>query len=116
MPFGFIRERVNRSALRSLKRRGSRIDRFKLTSRPRIRALLLENERIARAVRAHSREKEISEGETWKTVEAYIDEIVPFFSILAYYRFGYFVSRTLLNALRNLEAVFDAYRVTPGAG
>ena len=104
MAFGFIRDRINRSALRSLKKRGSRIDRFKLTSRLRIRALLLENEQIARAVKAHSKEKEIPDAETWKTVEAYIDEIVPFFSILAYYRFGYFVSRTLLNALYKVSA------------
>src|SRR6476620_404342 len=104
MAFGFIRDRINRSALRSLTRRGSRIDRFKLTSRPRIRALLLENEQIARAVRKHSKEKDIPEAETWKTVESYIDEIVPFFSILAYYRFGYFVSRTLLNSLYKVSA------------
>jgi glycerol-3-phosphate O-acyltransferase len=101
---GFIRDRINRSALRSLKRRGSRVDRFKLTSRPRIRALLLQNEQIARAVKVHAKEKEISEAVTWRTVEAYVDEIVPFFSILAYYRFGYFVSRTLLNTLYKVSA------------
>jgi glycerol-3-phosphate O-acyltransferase len=104
MAFGFIRDRINRSALRSLKKRGSRIDRFKLTSRSRVRALLLDNEQIARAVRTHAKEKQISEAQTWKTVESYIDEIVPFFSILAYYRFGYLVSRTMLNALYKVSA------------
>lgn len=104
MAFGFIRARINRSALRSLRKRGSRIDRYKLTSRPIIRALLLENEAIARAVRVHAKENGITEAETWKKVEAYIDEIVPFFSILAYYRFGYFVSRALLNTLYKVSA------------
>lgn len=100
----FLRDRINRSALRSLKKRGSRIDRFKLTSRPRIRAVLMENEVIARAVKTHARENDVSESDTWKKVESYIDEIVPFFSILAYYRFGYFVSRALLNTLYKVTA------------
>lgn len=104
MAFGFIRDRINRSALRSLKKRGSRIDRFKLTSRSGIRALLLENDQIARGVRTHAKEKQISEAQAWRTVESYIDEIVPFFSILAYYRFGYLVSRTMLNALYKVSA------------
>src|SRR3954465_1573422 len=99
MIFGLLRDRINRSALRSLRKRGSRIDRFKLTSRHRIRAVLLENQTIARAVRAHAKETGISEAAAWKKVESYIDEIVPFFSILAYYRFGFLVSRALLNTL-----------------
>jgi len=104
MAFGFLRNQINRSALRSLRKRGSRIDRFKLTSRPRIRAVLLENEAIARAVHAHAKENEITEAQTWQKAESYIDEIVPFFSILAYYRFGYLVSRTLLNTLYKVSA------------
>jgi glycerol-3-phosphate O-acyltransferase len=99
MAAGFLRDRINRSALRSLKKRGSRIDRFKLTSRPRIRAVLMENAAIARAVKAHAKENEIAEQDVWRKVGVYIDEIVPFFNILAYYRFGYFASKTLLNAL-----------------
>lgn len=104
MAFGFLRDRINRSALRSLKKRGSRIDRFKLTSRPRIRAVLLENEVIGRAVHSHARDNGVSEAEAWKLVETYIDEIVPFFSILAYYRFGYIVSRAILNTLYKVSA------------
>ncbi len=96
---GFVREWINRSALRSLRKRGSRIDRFKLTSRPRIRAVLMENASIARAVKIHAKENEVPEDQVWRKVASYIDEIVPFFNILAYYRFGYLASRTLLNAL-----------------
>ncbi len=99
MAAGFLRNRINRSALRSLKKRGSRIDRFKLTSRPRIRAELMENPAIARAVKAHAKENEVAEQDVWRKVVGYIDEIVPFFNILAYYRFGYLASKTLLNAL-----------------
>jgi glycerol-3-phosphate O-acyltransferase len=96
---GFFRGRINRSALRSLKKRGSRVDRFKLTSRARIRAVLTENEAIAAAVKAHAKENEVTEKEVWPKVGTYIDEIVPFFNILAYYRYGYFASRVLLNTL-----------------
>ena len=92
----FLRQRINRSALRSVKKRGSRLDRFKLTERSRIRELLLANPDIARAVDAHANANGLAKAKVWKLVSAYIDEIVPFFNILAYYRFGYFTSRSLL--------------------
>src|SRR5688572_19350358 len=104
MAFDFLRRRVNRSALRSLKQRGSHVDRFKLTSRRRIRETLLADEEIARAVAAHAKENELDSAAVWKKVDAYIDEIVPFFNILAYYRFGYFVSHTLLHMLYKVSA------------
>ena len=92
-----IRRAINRSALRSVRRRGGRIDRFKLTRKSYVAATLLADPAIADAVRAHAAEHGVTEAEAWRRVEGYIDEIVPFFNILAYYRFGYVVSRTLLN-------------------
>ncbi|MBA2708511.1 MAG: 1-acyl-sn-glycerol-3-phosphate acyltransferase [Gemmatimonadaceae bacterium] len=100
----FLRGRLNRSALRSLRKRGARLDRFKLTEKPRIRAALLADDDIAAAVRSHAKESGLDEATAYRRVEGYIDEIVPFFNILAYYRFGYFVSRTLLGALYKVSA------------
>src|SRR5215213_1559895 len=104
MAFDVIRKRLNRSALRSLRERGSHLDRFKLTSRKRIRETLMSDPEIAKAVVLHARENSIDEAQVWKTVGRYVDEIVPFFNILAYYRFGYFVSRTLLNMFYKVSA------------
>ncbi|HVF39710.1 MAG TPA: 1-acyl-sn-glycerol-3-phosphate acyltransferase [Gemmatimonadaceae bacterium] len=100
----FIRKRLNRSALRSVRKRGARLDRFKLTGKSRIRATLLEDRAIAAAVSRHARDNQLDESAVWKRVDDYIDEIVPFFNILAYYRLGYFVSRGLLSALYKVSA------------
>ena len=104
MAFDFIRKRVNQSALRSLKLRGSRVQRFKLTSKKSIRDTLLADGEIARAAAAHARDNDVDPAVAWRKVEQYVDEIVPFFNILAYYRFGYFVSRVLLHMFYKVSA------------
>ena len=97
MAFQFLSGRLNRSALRTLRARGARLDRFKLTAKGRITSTLLGDPEIAKAVSLHAREQGTTIDAAWRTARQYIDEIVPFFNILAYYRFGYFVSRGLLN-------------------
>ena len=104
MAFDFIRKRVNQSALRSLKLRGSRLPRFKLTSKKSIRQTLLADEEIAKAVAAHAKDHGVDPALAWRKVDQYVDEIVPFFNILAYYRFGYFISRVLLNMFYKVSA------------
>jgi hypothetical protein len=56
MALDFITKRINRSALRSVRERGSRVERFKLTSRKSIRETLLADEEIAKAVAYHVHE------------------------------------------------------------
>ena len=104
MALDFLRGKMNRSAIRSVRKRGARIDRFKLTRKSRIREALLADPDIAKAVKVHSRETGLEIDAVWAKVDQYIDEIVPFFSILAYYRFGYFVSRALLNMFYKVSA------------
>ena len=100
----FLSERINRSALRSIRKRGSRVDRFKLAERSRVRATLLDSPDIARAVETHAAAHGLSREKVWKLVRRYIDEIVPFFNILAYYRFGYLSSRAVLNTFYKVSA------------
>ena len=99
-----ISRRINRSALRSVKKRGSRVDRFKLVERSRVRELLLANSEVAHAVDVHAAAHGLSQGKVWRLARGYVDEIVPFFNILAYYRFGYLSSRTLLNVFYKVSA------------
>ena len=103
-PFDPLRRWMNRSALRSIRKRGSRVDRFKLAEKSRVREALLANPRIARAVEAHSAAHGLSTEKVWRLVRRYIDEIIPFFNILAYYRFGYLSSRAVLNMLYKVSA------------
>ena len=99
-----IRNRFNRTALRAVHRSGSRVDRFKLTKKPFIRETLLADEAIAAAVKEYAAENSVDEATAWKRVEDYIDEIVPFFNILTYYKIGLVVSRVLLNFFYKISA------------
>ncbi len=102
----FVKLRATRIALRALHRSGSRIDRFKLTKKSFIRQTLLADEMIAQAVKEHAAEHSIDEAKAWRRVEEYIDEIVPFFNILTYYKIGIVVSRLLLNFFYKVSAEY----------
>ena len=109
-----VRLGATRIALRALHRSRSRIDRFKLTKKPFIRETLLADEAIAQAVREHAAENSMDEGKAWSRVEVYIDEIVPFFNILTYYKIGLVISRVLLNFFYKVSAEY-AGRPSQGA-
>src|SRR5687767_15411506 len=90
-------EYANRSRRRALVRHRARVDRFKLASRAHVRAQLLDDPAIADAVREHVAETGSTEHDGWKRVHGYIDEIVPFFNVIAYFQIGLRVSRAVLN-------------------
>ncbi|HVS60250.1 MAG TPA: 1-acyl-sn-glycerol-3-phosphate acyltransferase [Gemmatimonadaceae bacterium] len=106
MTTGGLQRRANRIALRAFRRSHSRIDRFKLTKKSFIRETLLADEAIAQAVKEHATEHSVADVVAWKRVEDYIDEIVPFFNILTYYKIGLVVSRVLLNFFYKVSAEF----------
>ncbi|MDQ6770706.1 MAG: 1-acyl-sn-glycerol-3-phosphate acyltransferase [Gemmatimonadota bacterium] len=101
-----VRARASRIAIRALHRSHSRLDRFKLTKKAFVRGTLLADDEIAAAVRDHAAEHSIDEAAAWRRVEAYIDEIVPFFNILTYYRIGLVVSKSLLNFFYKISAEY----------
>ena len=77
----------------------ARIERYKHAGKPRIRAALLADPEVAAAVAVHAAETGDNVEAAWAKVRAYVDEIVPSFNLLAYYRLGYGVSRLLLPLL-----------------
>src|SRR5712691_4400249 len=86
--------------LRAVRRRfPARIDRYKHAGRPRIRAALLADPEVAAAVAAHVGATGETVDATWARVRVYVDEIVPSFNLLAYYRLGYGLARLLLPLL-----------------
>ena len=86
--------------LRAVRRRfPARIDRYKHAGRARIRATLLADPEVGAAVAAHVGATGETVEAAWSRVQAYVDEIVPSFNLLAYYRLGYGVARLLLPLL-----------------
>src|SRR4051794_6510148 len=104
---GPIRRYLDRMALRAVHRSGHRVDRYKLARRAYVRAELLVDPAISDAVRQHALEKEIAEAEAWQTVDDYIDEIVPFFNIIAYYHLGYRAAGWLLNLFYMVSVEYE---------
>ena len=88
---------ARRSGRRALLQFRARIDRFKLASRKAVRERLITDPEIAASVRAHAEHADESEAAAWRRVDAYIDEIVPFFNVVAYYRIGYRAAKRILS-------------------
>ncbi|HYW33056.1 MAG TPA: 1-acyl-sn-glycerol-3-phosphate acyltransferase [Gemmatimonas sp.] len=82
-------------------------DLFKLARKSVVVEQVLAELAVADAVAAHVALTSASEAETWTLVRAYLDEMVPFFNILAYYRLGSVVSRILLGAFYKVSVEYE---------
>ena len=102
-----VRRNAARNALRAVHRTRARVARFKLAKKAIVREMLLADPAVAAAVQSHAEENGVSERQVWTQVEVYIDEIVPFFNILTYYRIGLVVSRLLLNFFYKVSAEYS---------
>ncbi len=87
---------------------GEKIHPFKLTHRDTIRRELLADPQVGEAVRTHFATSGESEAQAWAKVREYLDEIVPSFSLLAYYRLGYGLARALIQALYKVSIGYAA--------
>ena len=105
--FGPIRNYFDRLALRAVHRSGARVDRYKLARRSFVRDQLLNDGVIRDAVARHAAEHGIVEVEAWDIVDRYIDEIVPFFNIIAYYQLGYRAAGWLLNLFYKVSVEYE---------
>jgi glycerol-3-phosphate O-acyltransferase len=88
---------LRRSSRRARHEFGGRVDSFKFASRKSVHERLLNDPVIASAVRAHARSNQLDEELVWKRVDDYIHEIVPFFSVVAYFQLGYRLAEWVLN-------------------
>ena len=71
-----------------------------------VKETLLADDTIAAAVKEHAAEYSMEEAAVWRRVESYIDEIVPFFNILTYYKVGLAVSKALLGFFYKVSAEY----------
>jgi glycerol-3-phosphate O-acyltransferase len=100
-----VRRWSNRAAVEAVRRLRARVDRYQRVSRRTIRAQLLEDPVVQHAMAEHAREQGTSERDCRARVERYLEEIVPHFNLLSYYRVGYNVARVLLHLLYRVSAV-----------
>lgn len=73
----------------------ARLDRYKLTESKRVKAELRVDPAIAGAIAAHVIESGEPRAVVERRVDRYIEEIVPFFNVLSYYKLGYNLSKLL---------------------
>lgn len=83
------------------------IARFKLTRKRYVIDQVLADPAVHKAVEAHAAEHGTSVEATWTRVRGYLDEIVPFFNILAYYRLGYGISQALLGVFYKVSVEYE---------
>jgi hypothetical protein len=110
---------ARRSGRRALLQFRARIDRFKLAGRKAVRQRLIADDEIAKSVRVHAALVGEAEAATWRRVDAYIHEIVPFFNVVAYYRIGYRAAKHVLNLFYKVAVEHEdegAVRRLPRAG
>lgn len=101
-----LRARLKRWAQHVLLEFRARTDRYKLVERDRIREALFRDPRVEEAIREHATLHGVAEQQVRARVNHYVDEIVPFFNVLSYYKLGYNLSRLLINLLYKASIEF----------
>ncbi len=105
----FVKEkivrRVSRSAIRYVRDNRIKLDRFKFMHKFIIKKELMNDGDIHEAILEHSRERGIRIEDAEDRVEEYIEEIVPFFNLLSYYKIGWWIANSFLNFI--YEVVID---------
>ncbi len=103
-------ELLRKSSLKTIRRFRVRLERFKLTRKKYIKFQLLKEKEVWEAMDKYAEEKKITHEEALERVESYIDEIVPFFNVLSYYKFGYGLAHFLLNLIYNVVISREGFR------
>ena len=93
------RNRLRSSARASVLRFRTRLARYHLQQRRRVKETLLEDPVVGAAVQQHAREGGLPESQAWRLVARYIDEIVPHLNVLTYYKIGYNTAKVLIHLL-----------------
>ncbi len=101
----FFKRRFMRSVTGFLRKHQVRFDQYKLTNKLIIKDQLLHNREVNQQILEKSQKEDLPFEEAREQAEEYIDEIVPAFNLLSYYKFGYAIANLLLKFL--YEVVID---------
>jgi len=102
-----LRNRLRAWGRRTVRDFQSRIARYKLVSRRAVHDELILDPVVIAAMRAYMKEHKLSELETRVRVEHYIDEILPFFNVLSYYKIGYNLAKLTLRMLYKVSIEYE---------
>ncbi len=91
--------RMQRSASGYLARHRVHLDRFKFVQKHYIREALMNDRVLAEFMLEQSRADGTPIEELRHRTETYIEEIVPFFNLVSYYKLGFGIARPLMGAL-----------------
>ena len=100
-----LKGRFNKSVKDFIEKNRIRLDNYKFMHKVVVKHELLNDAEIHEAIIAHAREKDLRITQVEEQVEEYIDEIVPAFNLLSYYKIGYWVANFILNLV--YEVVID---------
>jgi glycerol-3-phosphate O-acyltransferase len=100
-----LRGRFNRSVKDFIEKNRIRVDNYKFMHKIVVKHELLNDPEIHAEIIAHAQDKGMGIQEMEDRVEEYIDEIVPAFNLLSYYKLGYMVANFFLNLI--YEVVID---------
>ena len=105
-----IRHWFDRAVLRAVHQFRVRLDRYKLVSKRAIRDELLHDPVVLDAIGEYCSRHGVTELDARVRVESYVKEIVPYFNVLTYYRFGYNVARATVNLLYRVSSEYQDER------
>lgn len=102
---GSLRRRIARAGEHYVTSRNIQLDRYKFAGRAYVKTEVLNDPELRKAIEASAASTGQSVDRVSRDVDAYLDEIVPQFNTLAYYRFGFVVARNALNFI--FEVIVD---------
>jgi len=98
---------LSRRALRTIHQFRTRLGRYKLQERRLARAALADDRAIETAVQEHMAEHGLSEAAVRRRVRTYLDEIIPHFNVLSYYKLGYNLAKIFVNLLYKVSVDYQ---------
>ncbi len=100
-----ILKRLYRSVKNYISEYNIKLDKYKFMNKFIVKQELMNDDEIHNAILLHARDNGLSIQQVDELVEDYIEEIVPFFNLLSYYKIGFWVANFFLNIL--YEVVID---------
>jgi glycerol-3-phosphate O-acyltransferase len=101
---------LSRRAVRTIHEFRARLARYKLQERRIARAALADDPAITAAVQAHMAEHGLSEQSVRRQVRRYVNEIIPHFNVLSYYKLGYNLAKIVVNLLYKVSVDYQDER------
>jgi glycerol-3-phosphate O-acyltransferase len=101
------RRTLRRAAIHALHDFRTRLARYKLQERRRAKAALADDPVITAAVRDHMAAHGLPEAAVRRRVNAYLDEMIPHFNVLSYYKLGYNLAKIFVNLLYKVSVDYQ---------